>query len=678
MDNSASSSLGLTKVVLYKHGIGYFERRGKVKGPSKINLVCEVNEIDDMLKSLLALTEDGSKVDAVTYDSSKTLESRLAEFGFDISTCEGLSELLSQMKGIPVTLSVSGETLSGKVLGIDETESLLREQVIREKHLTIYMDNNSFKRISLNSISAIRVDDEAMASELKQQLELLFQNAKKKDRKSLTVAISDEGEHDLLIAYSIPCPIWKTSYRLVMTESEQVLLQGMAIVDNVQEEDWINVQVVLVSASPISFIQPLYYPVQPFRPTIAAQGNASAGPVVAERAKRKQARMVTQETYAEVDAFKAAAPAAAPMAYEAMSVSYDAPSTGGGWGGVAQNMAESFSQPAAVEASEKGELFEYKVDKPVTIPRNSSALIPIVQQIVEGERISLYNESKNRKFPYAAVRFVNNTGLTLEGGPVTVMEGDLYAGEALLDTIKPSDLRFLLYAVDEALPVIIRQTLTARPFWRARAVNGAVLIDYKQMREKTYELENVSDRKKVVFIEHLIDPSWKLAEGESPQESTQNYHRFKLELDGKSSRDFSVKEETDSIEQIWLTNYRGLDTKRLTWLCAQNFIDENFVKFINRVMELRTELKLIEDSIQHENQCLAQYQNDQSRARENLKTLGANNERYRKIIDDSEDRISETNRKIQTLSLEQQQKATAYNEFVYQRLVSDLESAAKK
>lgn len=690
MDSAISSSLGLTKVVLYKHGIGYFERRGKVSGPSKINLLCEADEIDDMLKSLLALTTDGARVDAVTYDSSKTLTSRLSEFGFDITSCSGLAELLGQLKGIPVSVTVSGEVLQGRVLGMDATEVIVNDQIVREMQLTIYMDNSSFKNIALSSISAIKIDDESMAQEVKQQLELLFQNVKKKDRKSLTVSLSEPGEHDLLIAYSIPCPIWKTSYRLVLDAEQRVLLQGMAIVDNVQEEDWTAVQVVLVSASPISFIQPLYDPVQPQRQRIAAQGNVSSGPVVAERAKRK-----------DMPTARLAAPAAAPSprqraepAMEMMAqmeeesdyfgdvvggTLFNSAGSAAGWGGGAgftEAFADNISMPIAVEGGEKGELFEYRIQKPVTIPRNSSALLPIVQQVIEGERISLYNESKNTKFPYAAIRFVNNTGLTLEGGPVTVMEGDLYAGEALLDTVKPDDLRFLLYAVDEACPVIVRQTVNSKPVWRARTLNSVIFLDYKQMREKSYEIENLTDRKKTIYIEHPVTPGWNLSSESKPEESTQNYHRFKTEMDAKEAIALKVNEETDAYEQIFLHDYRGADANRLEWLCGQNYVDAGFVKFLKRVLELKAEIKSIEEKMARENELLKQYTNDQARARENLKTLGANNEKYRKLVDTAEDQISQATKNTQALYKELQAAGQAYYEFVAQRLVSDLDSAA--
>lgn len=680
MDSKGTSSVGLTKVVLYKHGIGYFERRGKVEGPCKVSLVCEASEIDDMLKSLLALTASGARVDAITYDSSKTLESRLAEFGFDILSTDGLCGLLSQMKGIPVTVTVSGESISGRVLGLDDIDLVVNETIVRERQLTLYTEESTFKRISLTSISAINVDDENMATEIKQQLELLFQNAKKKDRKALSVSLSDEGEHDLFIAYSIPAPIWKTSYRLVMNEP-RIMLQGMAIVDNVQEEDWNDVQIVLVSASPISFIQPLYDPVQPERPRIAAQGNQSSGPVLAERAQKREEKLMARKAKAAPMQMAAMAPGAAGM------VANEA------WGGAADNFvdavaasapgaaamfAEGMAQGLEVESSEKGELFEYRISKPVTIPRNSSALIPIVQQDIEGERISIYNETKNQKFPHAAIRFVNTTGLTLESGPVTIMEGDLYAGEALLDIVKPDDKRFLLYAVDQACPVVVRSKSISRPYWRARALNGVVYVDYRLCNEKVYELENLANQKKVVFVEHRYSEQWKLVSDTIPAETTQNFYRFRVEIDAKKASSLTVSEESETFMQIWIGEAGNLDVKRMEWLCAQNFINAEFAKFIKQLIEKNNEMRSLHERLALEQQMLNQYAEDQARARENLKTIGANNERYRKIIDNAEDHIAASRAKVQSLQVEMVAKQQQYREFAQANLVSVLDESSKK
>lgn len=677
-----SSTLKLTKVVLYKHGIGYFERRGKIEGPAKVELVCNSDEIDDMLKSLLALTADGGRVDAITYDSSKTLASRLAEFGFDLTQTEGLCGLFAQMKGIPVTVTISTEKISGRVLGLDTTEQIVGESVVHEQLLTLYSAESSIKRIPLSSISSITVDDESMALELRQQLELLFQNARKKDRKALSVTLSDAGQHDLLIAYSIPCPIWKTSYRLVMS-SEKTLLQGMAIVDNVQEEDWTEVQVVLVSAAPISFIQPLYHPVQPQRKVIASQGFISAGPVTAERSRR-----VLMKQRAEADEFAM------------MAMNEPAAAEAAAWGGTVGHalqapMAAAPPAPAPapqpqlmsvlasnmqtdlnISASESGEQFEYRIGTPVTVPRNSSALLPIVQEAVEGERISLYNAGKNAKFPHSAVRFKNTTGLTLEAGPVTIMEADTYAGEALLDTVKPDDTRYLLYAVDQSLPVVVRVEQDNQPVWRVRATGGALYMDYKLRTCRNYQVDNLADKTKTLYIEHPITQGSKLVGEYTPRETTDSFYRFVVKLEPGKSTELPVWEETDTFTYMWLSNVDSLDLSRIDWLCGQNFVNDEFVRFLKRILEMRLEIIRLRTEINSKRSAIEEHTKDQKRARENLQSLGTHNERFRKLIDTAEDKIERDRVALNELNAELQRKQVEFHELTVRELVTELEVSA--
>src|ERR1700728_4529467 len=160
------NSIPLKRVALYKHGIGYFERRGKFKGPGGVELMCGPDEIDDMLKSLLVLSAGGRKVSAITYESSKTLETRLSEFGFDLRTCQGMIELIAQLKGAPVTVDHSGQALSGRIIGMDETLVHVGDSVIREHQVVLYSDEKSMQRIALSSIRHISVNDPSLAQEI--------------------------------------------------------------------------------------------------------------------------------------------------------------------------------------------------------------------------------------------------------------------------------------------------------------------------------------------------------------------------------------------------------------------------------------------------------------------------------------------------------------------------------
>lgn len=661
-----TNSIPLTRVTLYKHGIGHFERRGKVGGPEAIELLCGPDEIDDMLKSLLILNVGGGRLSAVTYESSKTLETRISEFGFDLRNCSGMVDLLRQLKGAPVTVTVAGETVSGRVIGLDECQQVIGEAVTTEYQLVLYSDSTAMRRIALSSINRLTIDDPALSGEIQQQLELLFQATRKKDRKTLTVELLENTERDVIIAYSIPCPIWKTSYRIVVNEDGKLIIQGMAIVDNVQEEDWNEVQMVLVSASPVSFIQPLYDPVQPIRPTIDAQGVTSTGPFVAERA-HASAKM---KRALAADMQNQPVPMAAPMVRQSISGVGSLPGSAGSM--TAFNaLCES---SVDVQTQETGEMFEYRIKDAVTVPRNSSALIPVVQQTIEGERLSLYNESRNERFPYAALRLKNSTGLTLEAGPVTIMENDAYSGEALLDVVKPDDTRFLPYAIDQSVQVVVRTESARKPIWRVRSWHGSLYFDYREQNHRIYEIENLADKDKVVYIEHPTLPNLRLVSPKDPAEVTASFYRFKVPLAPKQSHSLDVVEEWDGTQQVWLENFDVGELKEIRWLIAQNIVDDKFRSFLKDFVERRQEIVKLNQQGRQLSEQLAQYQKDQERARENVKTLGSTSERYRRAIDEAEDKISRTEAELQALTKTVNQKRSEFSAFIAQELTTEIES----
>lgn len=670
MTDLRKNTVPLKKVVLYKHGMGYFERRGTVDGGTSIEILCGAAEIDDMLKSLMVLTSDGARIDAITYDSAKTLEDRMTEFGFDVRSADGLIDIISQMKGLPITVVASGSEVSGRVVGLDYLEQMLAgDRIIREPFL-IMLKGPTFQRLSLASISSITVDDASFSAELNQQLELLFQNAKKKDKKALTVILPDtKGE--VVVAYSIPSPIWKTSYRLVLV-GDKLLMQGMAIVDNVQDEDWQDVQVVLVSAAPISFIQPLYDPVQPERRRIAAQGYKSAGPVVAERAQRSERMRTKKDTpqfslAEDSESWSAQAAPAGPGAY------------GGGMAGFAEQARLGVMMQAAVEqerlpveAGSSGELFEYRVATPVTVPRNTSALIPIVQEAIEGERISLFNSEKNRKHPYCAIRLRNTSGLTLESGPVTVVEEDSYAGEALLDVLKPDDVRLLPYALDQDCHVIIRRTHEEKPIWRVRLIAQTLYMDFRTLSVTIYRVENLGDRPKVVYVEHPVNVNSKLVGEHAPAETTDSYHRFELKLEAKQLHELSVVEEQEVARTIWVADPDSLDTHSLRWLVEQNIVNKDMNGFIQTLMKKQAEIADLLEKRKAVQVRIQQYSNDQARARENLKAVGATNERYRRAIDVAEDKIITSNAELETLINKYNERRRDFEQFVQQQIEAEV------
>lgn len=688
-NSSSISTVPLTKVTLYKHGIGYFERRGAVSAPNSVELQCGPDEIDDMLKSLLVLNQGGGRVSAVTYESSKPLEERLNEFGFDLRNSLNMADLLGQLKGTPVKVKAKGKSHSGRVIGLDTTEKTVGQTVFVERFLLILTNDNVLHRLDISEIEGMEVIDEAMAKELQQQLELLFLSVKKKDRKLLKIDITGDDKQDLIVAYSIPCPIWKTSYRLVFDKDERLLLQGVAIVDNVQEEDWNDVEMVLVSASPISFIQPLYEPIKPVRRTIEGQGVQSTGPFVIERAQKMKAAGRAGAAGGAYDALETqsqpvlamamAPPGAAPamFAQQAASSSWG---NEGSWSSA--GLSTLAEQKLDLETVERGENFEYRIGGTVSIPRNSSALIPVVQQFVEGERLSLYQESRHPDFPYATVKLKNTTGLTLEAGPVTVMEDESYAGEALIDVVKPDDIRFLPYALDQSVRVVVRSDYQRKPVWRAQIQDGVLYLYHKEVSRKSYNIENLGQKRKIVYVEHPVKEDWKLICKESngadlessdkPEDTTKNFYRFRIELDGKEDYKLVVNEEKAVTTQFYLSSDSHLSENQMRWLFEQNYANKKFLEFLKQVQAIRSELFNLQTVINSYYELVAQHETEQKRARENVKTLGAGADRFRQAIEEAEDKIVETQKQIQELKVHVREKTEELNELLRVRMGSDI------
>ena len=71
----------------------------------------------------------------------------------------------------------------------------------------------------------------------------------------------------------------------------------------------------------------------------------------------------------------------------------------------------------------------------MTLPRQQAAMIPVIAQDIEAEKLLLFNADSGTRFPLNAVRLHNATKLHLKGGPVTLFDGGVYAGDARMEDV---------------------------------------------------------------------------------------------------------------------------------------------------------------------------------------------------------------------------------------------------
>lgn len=618
------AALPLRRLILYSNGVAYFERRGVVSGSAEINLPFKQSQVDDVLKSLVVLDLGRGRIGAVSYNSSAPASARLAEIPFSVEAKTdgdedgGLAEVLRQLQGSRVAVTSARGAIAGKVLTVEErTLPAAEDRPADRRHsLVVASEAGEISSVDLDEIRSVRVLDEGARRDIDTFADVAA-SARRRDAKTIVVTSEGSGPRELVVSYTIAAPIWKTSYRVVLDAEGRPFFQGWAIVDNVSEEDWRDVSLSLVSGSPVSFIQPLQQPLFRHRPVVPIPEDLALEPQVYE-----------PEVGGEIGGVaggvgNGSGGGVGPGAGFNM---------GGGSPGIGgidnnDNLATTLSDAIARETSgvaaaatgvELSDLFEYRIDRPVTVGRGRSALIPILQTRMDGERVSVYRPGMGDR-PHAGLRLVNTSALTLEAGPMTVIDGNAYAGEALVERLKPGENRFITYALDLATLVTVTSETGREPVFLVRAVNGSLQTHFYEAETKLYTLTNQTDRPRVVFVEHPARQDWRLSDASAtPAERTPSAYRFKVELAPRATAAVRVAER-----RALMTTYvlSSLSQDAVNLLVASRSIDDATRAELQGIIDLRAAVAAAEKRIEAIDAEIKEIEEDQARVRENIESL---------------------------------------------------------
>lgn len=624
-------SLPITRVVLYKHGVGYFERECKVEGDHTLLLTFKQSEVSDVLKSLTVLDLDGGHIASVSYDSTKPLEQLLAEVSLSIPDQGSLVNLLPQIKGARVALhSGVADPIEGVILGIDATKRQTGDGIVRIVLLSVLTDQGDVRQVDLHALAAVQILDATLRRDLDFYLKTQL-SAKKKDARTFTFFAQGEGKRTVRISYTLEAPVWKATYRILIgEESKPSRIQGWAVVDNTQDEDWEDVQLSLIAGLPVSFTHDLYTPRYIRRPEVKVQETTGVLPPTVEEGMAWLAA-------SEEGDFAAAAMAPSPTKLRKLypPIGLDMTEPVGEY--------EASSMPAQVRERKVGDLFEYEIEHPVTIKRNQSALVPIVLREFAGRPVLLYNKATRAENPLRCVEFKNTTGLTLEGGPVTVLEAGAYVGEAMLETMKPDEERLVPYAVELGVHVLSNLNSHQDRVHRVTIRRGQLREFYQAIDQTAYHLNNKSDSSQVVYLEHPRPAQeWELVDSPKPHEITENYWRFRFTIEPKQVTEFVVKARHMIQSAFGLTDIT--DHSLSVWI-DQKYLDRRTEKILKQAIDLKHEVGNLDAELRAMVKQREEIHTEQKRIRENLQSIGDRpgekelRERYLRTLGAQEDRL---------------------------------------
>ncbi|HEX8151120.1 MAG TPA: carboxypeptidase regulatory-like domain-containing protein [Pyrinomonadaceae bacterium] len=309
----------------------------------------------------------------------------------------------------------------------------------------------------------------------------------------------------------------------------------------------------------------------------------------------------------------------------------------------------------AAEGGEVGDLFEYKIEQPVTVRRDRSALIPILQTRMEGSRVSVFNQSAGRSRPMSGMLLKNTSPLTLEGGALTVIDGDAYAGEALLERLKPEEKRLISFALDLGTLVTVRAEEDNSPAFYARIVNGTLYATHHHRQKKVYTLRNQTARPRTVYVEHPVRDDWELDYKLTPKPDgkSQRFYRFRVELAADETRELVVAEREQGTETYALSN---VTPDQIQFFFSRRYIDDATRAALQNILDLKARVAAAQARVAAVDREIAEIGADQRRLRENIEALAKTAEarqliaRYVQKADQQETRLEQLAQEKQAAS----------------------------
>jgi hypothetical protein len=668
----SSDRLPVKRVVLYKNGVGYFEHMARVHGTQDLSIDFTTSQLNDVLKSLTAVDLGDGRVSSVRYNSIAPLDERLKSLRLPFGEQVTQAEYLSALRGTRVEVRSGAATATGRLLSVEKISRRKKDDFEEEiTSFSIVTDTGEMRNFELGSSISVRIAERELTDEVGRYLNLIG-SSRARDVRRMSFTATGTGERDVFVSYISEVPIWKSTYRIIFPEKlgEKPLLQGWAIVDNTVGEDWKDVQLSLVAGAPQSFIQNISQPFYARRPVVPLPQSVMLTPqsqeatleggeqdqVVAKLSGETGAGMATAAgggigggvfrkntpnagLSARNPTQMAQAQSAAPVVLTNGQLS--------GW---------LESQRPEAEGLSLGDFFEYKINQKVTIGKNQSALVPILQAHIEAEKVTLWNE---RSTPLRALWIKNTSGQVLDSGSFNILETDSFAGEGVLETIHPEERRLLSYAGDAAVHVKHTSYWSSEPYRRIRIAKGTMVLTAEEHKTIRYTIHNADTEAREVIVESPAEAGWTLApDTPKPEETSESFHRFRIPVDGGKTAELTVGSVHPQQTVYQLTN---LESREVELLIQQKRMTSGMQAAFDRILKQKEKIEDLSNQVSQRKQETDGISADQDRIRENMKALKGTSEekallqRYVGRLDSQESRLAVLRKESSDLTVQQAQ-----------------------
>ncbi|MEQ9643772.1 MAG: DUF4139 domain-containing protein [Alphaproteobacteria bacterium] len=652
------ASLTLKRVLLSSGGIAYLEHEARVDGDARLRLDVPLDQVDDVLKSLVVFDDEG-RVAGMVLPGKEPLAQAFRELPFDAAALNDPATLLASLRG--AAIEVEGPTpLSGQVMSaVREAVTDPDGRLLQQRTRVTLVTADGLRQFVLEDATSVSFADETLAGQVREALAAMLA-AGARDRRQVTVLSRGDGERDLRVGYVVGAPLWKAAYRLNLDAADdsdgQGLLQGWAVLENMTGRDWDDIDLSLTSGSPVTFRQALYEAYYVDRPTVPVEVFGRVLPPAdtgAIAAREEERRRDSGGAMQRLGGARAAKEAVASMADRMLAAPPPAPA-----------MAEG---AIAAETEEAATQVLFRVPEPVSVKAGDSLSIPLIDREVSAAPVSLYQPATQERHPLAAVLLKNESDSALPPGVLTLYQGGragaAFLGDARLGPLPAGEERLLSFAVDTKTKVD-REVRSTNTLLRGSIARGVLRLMRSQRQITTYTVAAPAKEPRRLIIEHRRLSGWEMTEPSGAVEKTDASYRLPLMLQAGETRKLDVTLERQIGERLRILD---LNDDQIGFFAAARELTPELRQAFVRLAELKRAVDAPGDELARLEAEREAIFTDQRRIRDNLGRLQRGtdlHQRYLAKLEAQETRLEDIAEAIEAAQTRQQAARDALTAYV--------------
>ena len=231
----------------------------------------------------------------------------------------------------------------------------------------------------------------------------------------------------------------------------------------------------------------------------------------------------------------------------------------------ADPIAGTASAGATADAAPVGESY-FRSETPMTVARGTSVMVSMVRKETDGEEVYLYDAESDRgndRFAFRAVRLRNPTDSTLETGPVTVYGDGRYIGEGLTEPIPPRAAVVVPFALDRQV-VVDRDASTENQVSRLVTLQRGILTaEVQHIRKTKLTFTSRLHVATKVYVRHTVQKGWMLLDAPEVHERLGDATLFEIQLAAGETKEVEIAEATPLTRTLDLSSPTTLDMMKI-------------------------------------------------------------------------------------------------------------------